>query len=310
MQTIRQILDQKKKDAENKQFASTIAEQVGTVAQAPTNVDLTPLVYGLEAVRSEIEQIQLGTEPVDLTPIGDALLDLNNRIEKLADKKVPVPKVDLSKLTDKLDSVNESLEKLLKKDTNVEVTQETVDLDKVTRGLKSVKDAINGLSFPAPIHTPAYKNTQQEAVSAILTADGRVPVDIGGAAEITLEAGDIQIGAVEIKDGSTDQRQTVHTSGAASVKELRSSTGTVTSVSDTASSTTLLASNTSRLGGSIYNDSTAILYVKLGATASTTSFTTKVYPEELYEIPGNYTGIIDGIWASDASGAARITELT
>jgi hypothetical protein len=71
---------------------------------------------------------------------------------------------------------------------------------------------------------------------------------------------------------------------------------------------TCLASNANRLGASIYNDSTAILYAKFGATASTTSFTQRIEGGGTYEIPFGYTGIIDCIWAS-ATGSARTTEL-
>lgn len=89
------------------------------------------------------------------------------------------------------------------------------------------------------------------------------------------------------------------------------STGTVTSVDDTASSTTILAANSSRKGFIIFNDSTVVLYLKLGATASTTSFTYKLNPSGTLNEPNfPYTGVIDGIWASNASGAARITELS
>lgn len=96
------------------------------------------------------------------------------------------------------------------------------------------------------------------------------------------------------------------------VKEETSSTATVTSVNDTASSTSLLASNTSRKGAMFFNDSTSILYLKLGTTASTTSYTVQIPPSGYYELPGPkiYTGAIDGIWSADASGAVRITELT
>lgn len=94
------------------------------------------------------------------------------------------------------------------------------------------------------------------------------------------------------------------------VREVRPTTGTVTSVAGSATNVTLLASNTSRLGVVIYNDSTAILYVKFAATASTTSFTYKVFAEGALTVPAPcYTGSIHGIWAS-ATGSARITELT
>lgn len=87
-------------------------------------------------------------------------------------------------------------------------------------------------------------------------------------------------------------------------------TGTQTSVGDSATSVSLLAANTQRLGAIIVNDSAATLYVKLGATASTTSYAYKLYPDDTVEIPAGYTGAIDGIWSSDAGGNARITELT
>ncbi len=93
-------------------------------------------------------------------------------------------------------------------------------------------------------------------------------------------------------------------------KEKRAATTAQTSVADTTSNVTLLASNADRLGATIFNDSTANLKLKLGATASATSFTTELQQDDYYEVPFNYTGIIDGIWASDTAGSARITELT
>jgi hypothetical protein len=90
----------------------------------------------------------------------------------------------------------------------------------------------------------------------------------------------------------------------------RCGTPTQSSVNDSASNVTLLSSNSARLGATIFNDSTQILYVKLGTTASTTSYTAQLVPGAYYEVPYGYTGNIDGIWAADASGAARITEFT
>lgn len=92
---------------------------------------------------------------------------------------------------------------------------------------------------------------------------------------------------------------------------VKSTTGATSTVAGSASSVTLLSSNSSRLGAVIFNDSSAILYVKLGTTASTTDFTYRINPYQTLEIGANflYTGRIDGIWAS-ATGNARITELT
>jgi hypothetical protein len=104
--------------------------------------------------------------------------------------------------------------------------------------------------------------------------------------------------------------QPVSIAAIVTTKETRAATTAVTSVNDSAANQTLLASNANRLGATIHNDSTVALYLKLGATASLTSFTVKMAADSYFEVPYGYTGIIDGIWASDASGAARITELT
>lgn len=93
-------------------------------------------------------------------------------------------------------------------------------------------------------------------------------------------------------------------------KELRSTTGTESNVSGNASSVTVLASNANRLGATVTNDSTAILYLLLGsATASTTVYSVQLAAGDYYEVPFNYTGQLTGIWAS-ATGAARVTEMT
>jgi len=96
---------------------------------------------------------------------------------------------------------------------------------------------------------------------------------------------------------------------AATISDVTTDTATHSNVNGSASSVTLLALNTSRIGASIFNDSTADLYVKLGATASTSSFTIKLAQDDYYEIPFSYTGVIDGIWSS-ATGAARVVEYT
>jgi hypothetical protein len=87
--------------------------------------------------------------------------------------------------------------------------------------------------------------------------------------------------------------------------------GGAANVTSSATNVTLLASNASRKGFTIFNDSTSVLYVKFGATASATSFHVKMAAGSYYESPAgvNYTGIIDGIWAS-ANGNARVGEFT
>lgn len=97
--------------------------------------------------------------------------------------------------------------------------------------------------------------------------------------------------------------------GTVTTKEVRPATSSVASVAASATNVTLQAANANRLGLVVFNDSLVSLFVKLGATASATSFTHKVGPGGMYEVPFGWTGIVDGIWES-ATGAARVTEVS
>ena len=83
----------------------------------------------------------------------------------------------------------------------------------------------------------------------------------------------------------------------------------VTSVVSSNTNVVLLAHNSARKQAFFYNDSTAVLYIKLGVTASSTSYTMQLAAGGSWSLPYNYTGEIDGIWAS-ANGNCRITELS
>lgn len=88
---------------------------------------------------------------------------------------------------------------------------------------------------------------------------------------------------------------------------LRPTTATPANVSSSATNVTLFAADGTTNARTIYNDSTAVLYVKFGATASATSFTVPLAAGAYYEFPQPvYAGQVDGIWAS-ANGAARVT---
>lgn len=147
----------------------------------------------------------------------------------------------------------------------------------------------------AGVHYQAVK-----VVDATLDSTNRLIIDSSGRISVVLAANSVASFPVDI---------IAQTLGAISVTQTRPSTAAVTSVAASATSVTLLALNTSRRDSSIYNDSSADLYIKLGTTASTTSFTVKLGAGEYYEVAFAYTGRIDGIWSS-ATGSARITELT
>jgi hypothetical protein len=78
-------------------------------------------------------------------------------------------------------------------------------------------------------------------------------------------------------------------------------------VASSATVVTLAAANTARKMITIYNDSTATLYLKMGSGATSTSYTVEVEASGYYEMSG-YTGIYTGLWSS-ASGYARVTEV-
>ncbi len=89
----------------------------------------------------------------------------------------------------------------------------------------------------------------------------------------------------------------------------KASSTTVTSTSASVTSVTILPSNATRIFATIYNTSSKVMYIKLGATASTTSFTTQLFAGSYWEVPNDYTGQIDAIW-SGTGGAAVVTEAT
>lgn len=93
------------------------------------------------------------------------------------------------------------------------------------------------------------------------------------------------------------------------VRPTTSSTTTITAVALSDGLLALLTPNVNRLMASFYNNSTGNLFVKLGLTATTASFTVKMLPFDYYEIPLAYTGSITGI-ASTSQGNAQITELS
>jgi hypothetical protein len=88
-------------------------------------------------------------------------------------------------------------------------------------------------------------------------------------------------------------------------------TPSLTTVSASATSVQLLAPNDSRAYASVYNDSTSVLFLSWGPTASAGAFTTKVQPQGLYELPAVrgtvFVGQLSGAWAS-GNGSAKITE--
>ena len=103
--------------------------------------------------------------------------------------------------------------------------------------------------------------------------------------------------------------QPVSIAATVAVKEVRSATPSQTSPAVTNSNTSILASNSNRLGATIYNEGAAICYMILGSTATTTSYTIQLQVGSYYELPFAYTGAIAGI-TSAGTAQLRVTELS
>jgi hypothetical protein len=86
-----------------------------------------------------------------------------------------------------------------------------------------------------------------------------------------------------------------------------SSAATPISVAASIASVSLLSANSARNGTTIWNNSTANLYVELGVTATTSAFTARLSAGGYYEVPFTYTGVISGIWDA-ANGSALVRE--
>lgn len=87
----------------------------------------------------------------------------------------------------------------------------------------------------------------------------------------------------------------------------RATSAVRSSIALSTSVVTIAPTDATRRTLSIYNDSTGTLYLALGASATLTDFTTKLFQDEVYEVPEtNAQIIVTGIWSAGA-GAARVT---
>ena len=85
--------------------------------------------------------------------------------------------------------------------------------------------------------------------------------------------------------------------GNARVVEYTSSGSTETNIAATTNDTTVLASNVSRTGASIFNGSANSLFLLLSnAVSSSSKFTITMSSNSYYELPAQYNGVVKGFW--------------
>lgn len=104
---------------------------------------------------------------------------------------------------------------------------------------------------------------------------------------------------------------TVISSGTFSIsnEKIASASITTTTVSNVAS-TLLLANNSNRGFASFYNEGTEEVLLKLGTSATSSSYSLKIFPNGYFELPVSpiYTGAIEAISVS-TNVIIRITEI-
>lgn len=216
---------------------------------------------------------------------------------KPADVKITEQKIDLTPVTKGL----ASLEKAFKS-----IKTPNFDTSEIIGGLDKVSQTINGLSFPVPNYVLPFRDSGGAAVQTDMVPLGTQLVTANKALVTNTVIHGLTTGG-----GGSYVDVKVNPSGALTVENtpVSSNTGSVSTASVTNTNTTVLAANNSRLGAAIYNEGSVACFVKLGATASATSYTIKIAVDGYYELPIVYTGIITGITAS-GTATLRVTELT
>lgn len=182
------------------------------------------------------------------------------------------------------------------------------DLTEAISPIKIETRQLSGAADSVFVIGPIAQGDEASAVRVVVAGNSASSVVVNSGTITTVTSITNSVAAAIVDSGGAQYS----TSNPVPTKEVRAATGTNTSVADNAASVTILASNTARLGATVFNDSTATLLLLLGATtASSTNYTVRISSMGYYEVPFGYTGQLTGIWATDpGDGAARVTEIT
>jgi len=240
--------------------------------------------------------------------VGAVLVDIRENLVALKDKKDPEERDHAAPVVKQLEKLETALSKIdVKPQVNVsspDVKVPPLDLKQIEKILKTdlpkaFKEAIKLVpktNVPKADFKPILTALEglSEQLTSIDTATRMKPLP--GSMKVTNPDGS------NIGGGLTD---TELRATAVPTIESRPSAATLANVTMTGSSVTVQASDISRRNWTIYNDSGVVVYLKLGSTASATSFTVKLVDQAYYELPSPvYTGIITAL---GASGVVRVT---
>lgn len=109
---------------------------------------------------------------------------------------------------------------------------------------------------------------------------------------------------------ASNELKVIETNAGSLLTLFKPTTGTLSQLAVSASSQTLLASNASRKGWSVQNDTNKTIYIATGATATTAAYTVRLAANSFYESLDArvYTGVLSCIGAASVSGNATVTE--
>lgn len=164
--------------------------------------ELVEAVKDIEIPEKELQEVagSVNTD-VDLTVVEDQLSEVVNSIKSLEkslnklpketkQQKIEFPKITIPEtfsvknidlVTKGLRSINDNIVKLAdivaKEKPEIEIPEN--NYEDLQKSVESVETAIRDIVFPVPApSTPAFKNSDLEAASAVLQSDGSVPVTI------------------------------------------------------------------------------------------------------------------------------------
>jgi hypothetical protein len=211
----------------------------------------------------------------------------------------------LSNITDSVNVGNFPSTFIVTQGTSPWVVSGTVSANQ--SGTWNINNISGTISLPTGASTSALQTTGNTSLNSI---DTKLSDNYGAASGALRTASQIgnTAGAADFNAGATTA-QTLRVVNASD--QIESATSTITRVNASVTSVSLLASNTSRKAAYFFNESTSIAYVKLGATASNSSYTLQMFPLSFATIDLDpvYNGEVDAIWVA-ANGAMQVTELT
>lgn len=161
--------------------------------------------------------------------------------------------------------------------------------------------------------TPVPVSAAQSGTWNINNVTGTVSLPTGASTSALQTTGNSSLSSIDGKLNSLGQKTSaasVPVVLASNQSPLNATTSAVTTFNATTTSAPVLALNASRRGAAFYNDSGGVIYLKLGTTASSTSYTIRMTDNTFYELPYPiYTGVIEAV-SQSGTRSLRVTELT